>query len=101
LGTLLGLNPLGGFLTFATWVLVVLTTKYVGLSSVVAVFLCGVYFWLYGSSLPYICYCVAGFLFVAYRHKANFARMMKGTEPKLGDRPKEPEVKQESPLPGA
>jgi glycerol-3-phosphate acyltransferase PlsY len=90
LGTLFGLQPVGAALTFAVWWLVVLTTKYVSLASVIGVFTCGIWFALLGAPPPYVIYCVLGFLYVTYRHKANLKRLLNGTEPKFGDRPKDP-----------
>jgi hypothetical protein len=29
---------------------------------------------------------VVGFLYVAYRHKSNFQRLLKGTEPRIGEK---------------
>jgi glycerol-3-phosphate acyltransferase PlsY len=71
------------------WWIVVLTTKYVSLASVIGVFTCGIWFALLGAPLPYVVYCVLGFLYVTYRHKANMKRLINGTEPKFGDKPKE------------
>lgn len=89
LGTLLGLCPMGGVLTFLTWLLIVLTLRYVSLASVLGVMMCGVYFWLYNAPAPFVVYCVFGFIYVTWRHKANMKRLIDGTEPKIGDKPKE------------
>jgi glycerol-3-phosphate acyltransferase PlsY len=89
LGTLLGLCPIGGVLTFCTWLLLVLTIGYVSLASILGVFMCGVYFWLFDAPVPYIIFCIFGFIYVTYRHKANIKRMLKGEEPKLGEKAKD------------
>lgn len=90
LGTLLALSPLGGLCTFLTWGLVVKTTRWVSLASILGVGSCPLWFWLFGAPLPSIGYCVFGFIYVTYRHKANIKRMLNGTEPKVGDKPKDP-----------
>jgi len=90
LGTLIGLCPPGGGLTFVTWLILVFTTRYVSLSSILGVLMCGVYFALFHAPTPYVVYCVFGFIYVTYRHKANIGRLLNGTEPKIGDKPKEP-----------
>jgi glycerol-3-phosphate acyltransferase PlsY len=90
LGTLFGLCPPGGGLTFLTWAFLVFTTRYVSLASILGVLMCGVYFWLFHAPTPYVIYCVFGFIYVTYRHKANVGRLLKGTEPRIGEKPKEP-----------
>jgi glycerol-3-phosphate acyltransferase PlsY len=89
LGTLLGLCPPGGALTFLTWCILVALFRYVSLGSVLGVLMCGVYFKMFNAPTPYVVYCVLGFLWVTWRHKANMLRLFKGTEPKVGDKPKE------------
>jgi glycerol-3-phosphate acyltransferase PlsY len=34
--------------------------------------------------VSYIIYCILGFAYVSYRHKANIQRMLNGTEPRIG-----------------
>jgi len=79
-------------MTFCTWLLLVLTVGYVGLASILGVFMCGVYFWLFDAPVPYIGFCIFGFIYVTYRHKSNIQRMLKGEEPKLGEKPKDAPV---------
>ena len=89
LGTLFALNPIGGFLTFVTFISMVFIGRIVSVASITAVALCGVYFWLLHSPPTYIGYCVVGFLYVTYRHKANIKRLLNGTEPRIGEKPKD------------
>lgn len=89
LGTLAGLCPPGAALTFLTWAVLVALFRYVSLASVLGVLMCGVYFKMFNAPLPYVVYCVLGFLWVTWRHRANLKRLMNGTEPKIGDKPKE------------
>lgn len=96
LGTLFALNPLGGLLTFLTWLLVVQITKIVSISSILAVAMCGVYFWLLHSPPAYVAYCIIGFLYVTFRHKANIKRMIEGTEPRIGQKPPTDAAKKEA-----
>ncbi|HEY9777284.1 MAG TPA: glycerol-3-phosphate 1-O-acyltransferase PlsY [Planktothrix sp.] len=90
LGTLIGLCPLGGLFTFFVWISVLFITKYVSVASILGVFSCPFWFALLHSPIPYVCYCVFGFIYVTYRHKSNLQRLMKGTEPKITDKKKEP-----------
>jgi glycerol-3-phosphate acyltransferase PlsY len=87
LGTLLALNPLVGALTFATWLVVVAISRIVSVGSIAAVFSCIFYMALLNTPVPYVVYCVAGFFYVTLRHKENIKRLLKGTEPRIGDKP--------------
>ncbi|HEY9678996.1 MAG TPA: glycerol-3-phosphate 1-O-acyltransferase PlsY [Drouetiella sp.] len=86
LGTLLALSPLGGLCTFLTWLAILKISGFVSLASILGVFSCGFWFALFGAPIPSIGFCVFGFIYVTYRHKANIQRMLKGTEPKIGDK---------------
>ncbi len=90
LGTLLALSPLGGLCTFITWMLIVKTSGYISLASILGVGSCPFWFYLFGAPWAAIGYCVFGFIYVTYRHKANIERMLKGTEPKVGEKKKPP-----------
>jgi len=93
LGTMLALNPAVGGLTFASWMTVVLVTKIVSLASITAAVLNVLFMWLLNNPLAYVIYAVIGCLYVTVRHKSNIQRLMAGTEPKLGDKPKEDDAK--------
>ncbi|HEY9732092.1 MAG TPA: glycerol-3-phosphate 1-O-acyltransferase PlsY [Drouetiella sp.] len=88
LGTLLALSPLGGLCTFLTWMLIVKLSGYISLASILGVGSCPFWFYAFGAPLPAIGYCIFGFIYVTYRHKANIQRMLKGTEPKITDKKK-------------
>jgi len=97
LGTLLALSPLGGMATFLTWIFVVKTTRWVSLASILGVGSCAFWFKLFGAPNAFIGFCVFGFIYVTYRHKANIKRMLNGTEPKVGDKPVVTDGEKESP----
>jgi glycerol-3-phosphate acyltransferase PlsY len=84
LGTLLALKPIVGTATFATWLLLLFAFKIVSLASIIATGFCGVYMALAKMPVSYVVYCILGFAYVTYRHKANIERMLKGTEPRIG-----------------
>ena len=98
LGTLFGLNPLGGFITLVIWVSLVASTRIVSLASMLAVAACPVAFFLLKAPLPFVAYCTFGFIYVTFRHRANVKRLLNGTEPRLGDKPKELVEEQEKPV---
>lgn len=85
LGTLLALKPAVGTATFASWLLMLALFKIVSLASIMATLLCGVYMAWAKAPASYVVYCVLGFAYVTYRHKANIERMLKGTEPRLSN----------------
>lgn len=95
LGTLCALCPLGGLLTFITWLALVKWPGYVSLASILGVFSCPFWFALFHAPPAYVGYCVIGFLYVTYRHKANVKRLIAGTEPKFGAKIPEGEAKSE------
>jgi glycerol-3-phosphate acyltransferase PlsY len=88
LGTLLALSPMGGLCTFITWMLIVKVSGYISLASILGVGSCPFWFYAFGAPWAAIAYCVFGFIYVTYRHKANIQRILKGTEPKVGDKKK-------------
>ncbi len=97
LGTLLALSPMGGTCTFLTWMLIVKVSGYISLASILGVGSCPFWFYAFGAPWASIAYCVFGFIYVTYRHKANIQRMLKGTEPKVGDKKKAEFEKSTSP----
>jgi len=97
LGTLFGLNPLAGLCTLVSWFSLVGLTKIVSLSSMVAVVIATIAFIVLQAPVPFTAYCACGSAYVIYRHRANIKRLLNGTEPRLGDKPKElnePKIKQ-------
>jgi acyl phosphate:glycerol-3-phosphate acyltransferase len=90
LGTLFALNPIGGLLTMITFFSMCFLTKIVSIASITAVGMCGVFFYLLQSPKEYIVYCIFGFIYVTYRHKANIKRIIDGTEPRIGQKPNRP-----------
>lgn len=63
--------------------ILVLTTKYMSVSTVTALAVCPVMLYLLGSPLPAVLACAVAVLFVAVRHKENFKRLKNGTEAKF------------------
>jgi len=86
LGALLSLNPAMALLGFAIWIIVVISTKYVSLASLIgsATLPISPFFilkspdkwWLFGVGL-----CV--FILISIKHRANISRLKAGTESKI------------------
>jgi glycerol-3-phosphate acyltransferase PlsY len=87
LGTLFALNPIGGLLTMITFFSMTFLSKIVSIGSLTAVGMCAVYFYFLHAPTAYIIYCLIGFAYVTYRHKANLQRLMNGTEPRYDQKP--------------
>jgi glycerol-3-phosphate acyltransferase PlsY len=48
---------------------------------------------LFNNPLAYIIYAMIGWVYVTVRHTSNIKRLLAGTEPKLGDKPKQDDTK--------
>ena len=64
-------------------VILLLVTEYMSLSTTVAMLFCPFVIWLVGGEHPEIILSAISVLFMAWRHKENFARLAKGTESKF------------------
>lgn len=61
-------------------------SRIVSLSSIVAAFLALSLPLIFGVSLPYQLFGLAGGLYVIWRHRSNISRLLDGTEPKIGQK---------------
>ena len=83
-GVLFGLNPWLGLATLVTWLIIAAFTRYSSLAALVAAVFAPFYQILgWGGGPVAITVTVTGALLV-YRHQANIAKLLKGTEGKLG-----------------
>jgi glycerol-3-phosphate acyltransferase PlsY len=89
LGTVIGCQPLAGASVFALWIFLVWSTRIVSVASIVAGLSSPVFMAIFHAPIAYVAYCAVGALYVLIRHSANIQRLMAGTEPKLGEKPKE------------
>ena len=83
LGTLIGIHGLTNviFTALATWIISLLITGYVGLSSIIGAFSIPIYNLIQFKTFNSITlYSVAIFFFIVYTHKENIFRMIKGNE---------------------
>ena len=69
----------------ATGIMIVLLliTRYMSLSTTLAMLLCPILLIPFGASVPVILMALACAVFMAVRHKENFKRLIKGTESKF------------------
>ncbi|MEJ2534818.1 MAG: glycerol-3-phosphate 1-O-acyltransferase PlsY [Gammaproteobacteria bacterium] len=80
IGTLGAVAPWLLLPMFITWVLVLVLTGYVGLATVLAAASLVPAAWLGGAASAVLAYAVALALFIAFTHRANFQRLLAGTE---------------------
>jgi len=85
-GVIFGLNPLLGVATLVTWAVVAGFTRYSSLAAIVSAALAPMYqllIWEAGATA--LALIIMGLLLV-WRHQANIAKLMAGTESKLGQK---------------
>lgn len=86
LGVIMGLTPLIGLILIPLGILIILTTRYVSLCSVVCAITFPILLLAFKYSLNYV---LAGSIIAAiavYRHRENISRLISGTENKIGQR---------------
>jgi acyl phosphate:glycerol-3-phosphate acyltransferase len=83
LGTLIALNWPLGLIACGIWLLTALVSRISSLSALMAAVLSPVFAWALGrTDLILVCLFMAALIFL--RHKANIARLMDGSEPRIG-----------------
>jgi glycerol-3-phosphate acyltransferase PlsY len=92
LGMVLGAAPMVALCGFSLFLVLLFTTGYMSLASIIAVSSAIVFGWvLPGQARELLPLYVLLSVFVAIRHKPNIIRLMNGTEPKFSLTAKEPE----------
>lgn len=81
-GVMIGLAPLGVLIAFGVWLVVLLISRYVSLSSIAAAVALAITAWLLYRADGWLLPGALSFLaaVVILRHKSNIARLMAGTE---------------------
>lgn len=72
-----------GLIATGIMVVLLMTTKYMSLSTTVAMLLCPILLIPFGTSMPVILMATACVVFMAVRHKENFIRLIQGKESKF------------------
>lgn len=83
LSTMLIIDWRVGLIATGIMILLLLTTKYMSLSTTLAMLLCPLLLIPFGAPLPVILMAAACAVFMAVRHKENFKRLVHGTESKF------------------
>jgi glycerol-3-phosphate acyltransferase PlsY len=88
IGVLLALDPLAGVVATLTFILVVVTTRYVSLGSITAGIPALVVVWLRGASWLELAILAVGVAVIIGRHTPNIGRLRNGTESRFSFRGK-------------
>jgi len=72
-----------GLIATGVMIVLLLTTKYMSLSTTLAMLLCPILLIPFGASIPVILMVAACVIFMAFRHKENFKRLVQGKESKF------------------
>ena len=72
-----------GLIATGIMIVLLLITKYMSLSTTIAMLLCPILLFLFGTSIPVSLMVTFCAVFMAVRHKENFKRLIKGTESKF------------------
>jgi acyl phosphate:glycerol-3-phosphate acyltransferase len=86
-GVLMAINPYLGLATLASWAIVAAFTRYSSLAAIVAAVFAPFYQALIWDIAPALAAIVAMSALLIWRHKANIAKLIAGTESKLGQKP--------------
>jgi acyl phosphate:glycerol-3-phosphate acyltransferase len=96
LGVLLAMDWRVGLSTLGIFLVSILLTRIVSISSILGAAGTGLVMYLFHLTLPYILFAMLGSAYVIWLHRANIQRIIAGTEPKVGqklpqDLPQEPQ----------
>jgi glycerol-3-phosphate acyltransferase PlsY len=83
-GVLLGIHPLFGLMSLATWLVVVFATRYSSLAAIVTALETGVASWIFLNGAPIAPAVDVVCLLLIWRHQENIRRLMAGTESRIG-----------------
>ncbi len=82
-GVVIALIPLAGGIIAVVWVLLILTTRYVSLASLVATLLVPVFVFALSDPLPYLIASLLVTVGIFWAHRGNISRLFKGTESRV------------------
>ena len=89
IGVVFGIHPLLGLATGATWLIIAFFFRYSSLASLISAFFAPAYYllgnriqWSAQASIAVALAAMA--MLLAYRHRENISRLLKGTESRLG-----------------
>ena len=93
-GAYLALTPYAALITISVFIVTILLTRYVSLGSILGTGSFPLWTWLLGYGDPHMVIVwgtIPGVLLIVGKHHENIARLLRGTERKLGQKKAEPE----------
>jgi len=87
-GALLALLPFEAMLAVLVWAVIVFTTRYVSLGTILGAFIVPIATLFFHKEIHYILFSVLGATFVIVKHHSNISRLLNGTERKIGEKDK-------------
>lgn len=82
-GALIGLVPAASGIILLIWILLVVTTRYVSVASIVAALAAAPLAWAFGAPWSYVAFIALAALFVILKHRENIVRLFRGTENRI------------------
>lgn len=86
IGSMLAINPLVVLIVFVIGILILITTRYVSLASITGMIIFPILVLAFKQPVEYVVYSFLVALIAIIRHRSNIARLIKGTELKLGQK---------------
>jgi acyl phosphate:glycerol-3-phosphate acyltransferase len=84
IGLLFGMNLVVAFAVLGIWSVTAFFTRIVSISSIFGAVAAPVLFYLSGAPLPFTLFGLVGGSYVVWLHRTNIERLLKGTEPRIG-----------------
>lgn len=82
-GALIGLVPAASGVLIVLWFLIVLTTRYVSIASIVCALAAAPLAWAFGAPWSYVVFIALAGLFVIWKHRENIVRLSRGEENRI------------------
>jgi len=86
LGVLAGIAPGVFLLSVALAALLIGTTRYVSVGSIITPFVAALLMYIFNKPLPYVWITLIIAVFILVRHRPNIKRLLAGTEKKVGEK---------------
>ncbi|MGH2399556.1 MAG: glycerol-3-phosphate 1-O-acyltransferase PlsY [bacterium] len=86
-GVLLQLSPIAALVAASVWAVVAMITRYASLASLLAVATVPFVMWRRAEPAAHLSFGAVALVFAVYKHKDNIARLLRGQELRITDRP--------------
>ncbi|MDF2841116.1 MAG: hypothetical protein K0Q99_1888 [Clostridia bacterium] len=88
IGSMLAINPLLVSIVFVVGVIVLITTKYVSLASIIGMVIFPIVMIVFKQGIEYVAFSVVIAMLAIFKHRTNIVRLLNGTESKIGKKAK-------------